>query len=1114
MRCPKCDQENRHDAKFCSECGAQLEQLCPSCSATLSLGAKFCDACGTRLTLDGVNDRAGSAQVGEESAGPISPEAERRQLTVMFVDLVDSTKLSAELDPEDMREVIRSYHAFCAEQISRFEGRVAQYLGDGVLAYFGWPKAHEGDAEQAVRAGLAITQDVGRVKVPTGEALEARVGIKTGLVVVGDLTGKGAVVGETPNVAARLQSLAEPGTVIIGPTTQRLVDGLFLCEELGPRRFKGISDPVMAYRVRSETEAASRFEAKAIHGLTPLIGRREEIALLLKRWTQARDGESQVILLSGEAGVGKSRIVRSLREQLQDEPHIPVLYYGSPYYQNSAFYPVIRQLERSLGFVKADSPAQKLGKLEERVKDLGLSARDTVPVLASLLSLSGGNRYPALELAPEQLKKKTFETLVAMLRALALSNPVLMVVEDMHWIDPSTKELVTLLVEQLQSARFLLIMTFRLEFVPPWSADLHVTQLMLKRLTRKENAALITHVTRGKFLPDQVMEQIILRTDGVALFIEELTKAVLESGLLQDTGDRFVLSGPLPPLAIPASLQDSLMARLDRLATVKEVAQLGATLGRTFSHEMLAAVSPLKDRELEGALAQLVEAELLHRRGSPPAVTYVFKHALVQDAAYQSLLKSTRQQYHERIARALEDQEQFAETAETEPELLAHHYTEAGLASRAIDYWQKAGQKAVERSAHVEAIQHLTIGLDLLKTLPETFERNQLEINLQICLGASLTATKGYGAKEVESTYTRARELSRQVGDTSQNFRSMYGLWRLHMLRAEYTTARVEGEEILRLATDAGNPSFVVAANRAIGATLFYMGKFSGSKEHVEQVIASTSQKSDGKNTLIQDIYDVVDPRVTCRSYAAWDLWLLGYPEQASRESEKALALAGEIDHPFSKALALSFATWLSQFFRDGARTSRLAQESLDLSNKQGFPFWIGWGRVLRGWALADLGQGEEAIREILEGIAFWRAKGSELGRAYFLALLAETYGKEGKPRDALNALAEAQAFADKTEEHFWEAERCRLRGELILQNNGASEHEAEKCFYQALDVARRQQAKSLELRAVMSLCRLWRSQGKGNEPRNLLSSIYAWFTEGLDTEDLKQAKALLAELD
>ena len=762
---------------------------------------------------------------------PRPQEAERRQLTVLFCDLADSTRLAGQLDPEDLREVVLAYQATCVEMIQRFDGYVAQYLGDGLLVYFGYPQAHEDDAQRAVRAGLGILDAMGtlntRLERAKGMRLAVRIGIHTGPVVVGTMGSGGRheqlALGETPNLAARLQSLAAPDTVAISETTHRLVQGYFRCNDLGSPSLKGVETPLRVYRVVEESAAQSRLDVAGSTGLTPLVGREHEVGLLRERWAQSRDGLGQVVLLSGEAGIGKSRLVRVLTERVADEGAPWLTLRCSPYHTNSAFYPVIEHLQRLLQWHRHETPAARLATLEQALQTAGLPLAEVVPLLAALLSLPVPEQYPPLALSPQRQKQKTQEALVAWLLAETAQQPVLAVWEDLHWADPSTLELLDLMLDHVPTARLLLVLTARPEFRPPWAPRSYVTQLTLTRLPRHQSEEMVLRVTGGKPMPAEVLAQIVAKTDGIPLFVEELVKTILEAGLVQEDAGRYVLTGPLPPLAIPATLQDALMARLDRLAVVKEVAQLGAVLGREFAYELLRAVAPLDEATLQQALARLVEAELLYQRGLPPQATYVFKHALIQDAAYQSLLKSTRQQLHQRIVQVLEAR--FPETVETQPELLAHHYTEAGLNSEAIDYWQRAGQQALQRSAYAEAMSHLTIALDLLTTLPESRARSQQELVVQMTLGMALRATKGSGAPEVEQLYIRAREACERVGELPQLFRVLWGLWMVYNLRGEYQTALALGEQLLSLAQRLQDPDLLLEAHHALWAILFFGGE-------------------------------------------------------------------------------------------------------------------------------------------------------------------------------------------------------------------------------------------------------------------------------------------------
>jgi len=762
--------------------------------------------------------------------------------------------------------------------------------------------------------------------------------------------------------------------------------------------------------------------------------------------------------------------------------------------------------------------------LEGALASYGLPLEEVVPLFASLLSLPA-SRFPLPPLTPQRQKQKTLEALLAWLLKEAEKQPLRFVMEDLHWVDSSTLELLNLIIDQAPTARILVLLTFRPEFTPPWPSRSNLTQIMLSRLAYKQVEAMVEKVARGKTLPPEVLHQVAAKTDGVPLFVEELTKMVLESELLKEKDGHYELTDPLPPLAIPATLHDSLMARLDRLSTVKETAQLAATLGREFTYELLQAVSPLDETTLQRDLERLVNAEFLYQKGFPPQARYIFKHALIQDTAYQSLLKSRRQQYHKQIAQILA--ERFQETAETEPELLAHHYTDAGLTAQAIPYWQKAGQRAMGRSAYEEAIGHLTKGIELLKTLPETPERIQQELTLQLALGGPLTATKGYAVPEVESTYARARELCRQVGETPQLIPVLFGLWRFYLQRAELQTARELGEQCLRLAQRLHDPASLLRAHNTLGVTLFYLGQFGSARAHLEQGITLYFPQQRRSLTFVQD------PLVSCRAYAAWTLWHLGYPDQALQRSHEALALARELSHPFSLAQALFFVTSVFHHRREVQKAQEQAEMVISLSLEQGFPFWLSQGTMLRGWTLAQLGQAEEGIAQIRQGLASYQATGAQMGPPYYLALLAEAYGQVGQAEEGLALLAEALAAVHQSGERFYEAKLHQFKGELLLnaervakgkarpkQNTGqihhssfSIHHSAEECFHQAIAIARQQGAKSLELRAVMSLSRLWRQQGRKAEARQMLTEIYGWFTEGLGTPDLQEAKALLGEL-
>ena len=831
------------------------------------------------------------------------------------------------------------------------------------------------------------------------------------------------------------------------------------------------------------------------------------MGLLQERWAQSRDGLGQVVLLSGEAGIGKSRLVRVLTERVADEGVPWLTLRCSPYHTNSAFYPVIEHLQRLLQWDRHETPAARLDTLEQGLRTTGLPLEDIVPLLAALLSLPVPEQYPPLTLSPQRQKQKTQEALVAWLLAETARQPVLAVWEDLHWADPSTLELLDLLLDHVPTARLLLVLTSRPEFRPPWAPRSYVTQLTLPRMPRRQSEEMVLRVTGGKPVPAEVLAQIVAKTDGIPLFIEELVKTILAAGLVQEDTGRYVLTGPLPPLAIPTTLQDALMARLDRLAVVKEVAQLGAVLGREFSYELLRAVAPQDEVTLQQALAQLMEAEMLYQRGLPPHATYVFKHALIQDAAYQSLLKSTRQQHHQRIARVLE--QLFSDTAATQPEVLAHHYTEAGLSAQAIPYWQQAGQHALQRSAPVEAIAHLTQGLAVLTTLPETPERLQQELDLQVALGTALRATKGNAAPEVERPYTRARDLCAQLGDTPQLFPVLRGLMLYYQGRGQLQTASQLGEQLLRLAQALPDPAHLLLAHFQLGWALCWRGEPAAARTHHTQALALYEPQA---HRALAVRYGG-DLGVASGGYLARALWYLGYPDQALQHTQAARTLAEEVAHPVSLAQALVHAAVVHQCRREVLAAHAQAAAGTTLATAQGFVQWVARGTVLHGWALALQGQGEAGLAEIRQGLATELATGSTLYQPYFLGLLAEAYGAGGHPDEGLAALAEALAVMDTTELRYYGAELYRLKGALLLQQAVPDAAQAAACFYQALDVARQQQAKSFELRAATSLARLWQSQDKCQAASDLLAPVYEWFTEGFDTADLQEAKALLEAL-
>jgi class 3 adenylate cyclase/DNA-binding winged helix-turn-helix (wHTH) protein/predicted ATPase len=1047
-------------------------------------------------------------------AGSGTPEAERRQLTVLSCRVISAPPLPEPLDPEVVIEVARDYQAMCTELVHRFAGHIAQYHGDRLEVYFGYPRAHEDDARRAVYTGLGMVERMAelntRLKRDRGMRLAVRVGMHTGVVVVGAMgqdERAQLALGNTPSIAAQVQSLAAPDTVVISQATLRLVEGYFEARALGTHILDDAAEPLVMYQILQESTVQSRFEVAVTKGLTPLVGREHEIGLLHERWMQAKDGLGQVVVLSGEAGMGKSRLVQALMQLLSGEAFTRVECHCLPYYQNTALYPVVTHLQRFLRFNREETPEEMLHKLEEALAPYGFALEEMVPLLAGLLSLPLPARYPVLTLSPERQKQKTFEALLAWLLAEAERQPVCFAVEDLHWADASTLEWLSLLIEHVSSARMLLLLLCHTDFRPPWPSRSHLTHLTLSRLTRRQVEVMAERVAGGRALPAEVLQQLVAKTDGVPLFVEEVTKMVLESGLVKEREGGYALTDILPPLAIPATLHDLLMARLDRLETAKQVVQLGAVVGREFAYEMIRAVSPVDEATLQQALARLVDAELLYQRGLPPQTRYVFKHALLQEAAYQSLLRRTRQQYHRQIAQVLE--ERFPDLTELHPELLAYHYTEASCPAQAIPYWQRAGQQARQRSANLEAVQHLTTALALLATLSETPARTQQELDLQVALGPALMAIKGQGAAEVEQTYTRARVLCIQIGDTPQLFPTLRGLWRFYQGRGALTTAREFGEQLVRLAERVADPTYRLEAHSALGQTLFQLGEYATARTHLEQGIALI----DPMTQLAQALRQGESSGVRCLVQVARTLWCLGYPTQAVQRSQEALALAQELAHPYSLAVAQFQTAFLHHHCRDVLAVQAQADALLTLATAQGFPLYVGHGTYLRGWALAMQGQDEAGLAQLRQGLAAIVEVGQELSRPFGLILLAEAAGQVGQVEEGLRLLTETLTVLEASGRGDLLAETYRLQGTLLLRQTVPDAAQAAACFQRALTIARRQQARSWELRTTLSLSRLWQRQDKHAAAYQMLAEIYRWFTEGFDTPDLQEAKVLLDEL-
>jgi predicted ATPase/class 3 adenylate cyclase len=1040
-------------------------------------------------------------------------DAERRHLTVLFCDLVGSTDLAIELDPEELSGVIRRFQDTCAAVIKRFGGYIGRFMGDGLLVYFGYPQAHEDDPERAVRAGLDIVAKVGQLLLPSGKPLQVRVGIATGVVVVGETIGEGsaqeqAVFGETPNLAAHLQQVAAPNSVLVATSTHRLLGGVFIRTDLGRVEVKGKSTPVVAWRVIGERVVESRFEAIRPKRLTRFVGRQEQLGRLLNFWEQAKRGAGQVALLCGEPGIGKSRMSNTFLDTITDEPHIKIRYQCSPHHANSPLFPVINQLERAARFEREDSTDTRLDKLEAVLSQSGDASLADAPLYAALLSIPSGSRYPPLNLTPQRQKELTITALTRQLLGLARFRPVVFLIEDVHWIDATTLETITRTIPLIRTAPVFLLITFRPEFMPPWLDHSHVTMLRLNRLPREQVGAMVIDVTDGMELPPEVNDQIIRKSDGVPLFVEELTKTVLESGQLRIAGDRYIAIPPLRSFAIPETLHDSLIARLDRLVSIKEIAQIGAALGREFSYSLLAAVAPTGGTQLEAALAQLVAAELIFARGEPPDSTYVFKHALVQEAAYASLLHSKRLWLHGQIADALK--EHFPEIVESRPELMAHHLAEAGLPERAIEYLKKAGTRAILHSANVEAISHLKRALELFQSLFDHQAQPHKALELVVLLSQAMIAGRGYAAAETKEVLLQAKALIDESTDPAQKFSILYGIWACYYVGGEVALQRDAASDFVREAERHGDTAALCLSHRTLGTTYVTMGQFVAGRQHLERARAlyNPEEHARFRYQYGQDI------GATALCYLSWALWHLGYFDHASEVAAEAVRRAEEVSHPHTLAYTICHARGMMDIFRRRPEeTPSYAGLVVSLCDEHGFPFWAAGGRILDGWAATCQGEVELGIPLLRDGLAAWRKTGARLWLPIFLALEAEAHAKAGHSDTALQVIAEALLISEETGERWAVAEVLRIKASL-LQATGHPTEEVEALLVNSLQIARHQQARSWELRTACDLARLWQPQGRGTEGLQLVQTIYDQLTEGFDTADVRDAAALLAELE
>ncbi len=1124
MHCVACERENPSEARFCNGCGAPLERVCPGCERRNASDARFCSGCGAALDSVSASVSARRSDLFDaDTHTDTHTDGERRQLTVLFCDLVGSTEIAAQLDPEDWHRMSKDYQQAAAAAVRRFGGHVDKFLGDGLVCFFGVPQAHEDDAERAVRAGLAIVESVrsldtrpertgatrddrirGEPLIPSSgpasgppfdvaqdrriEGLHVRVGMHTGTAVVAHGGGESKdVFGDTPNIAARVQAVAEPDTVVITAATHRLVSGLFVVDDLGAHILKGVREPTQLYRVLQGSGVRGRLHAAAARGLTPFVGRDDERRLLRTRWELACDGDGQVVLVTGEAGIGKSRLVQQFKEDLGATPHTWIECASSPYLANTPFHAIVDLLHQGLT-VEGGAPADELlERIERGLAIARLKPAEAVPLVAPLMGLPLPERYPPLLLAPEQQRRKLMATLVAWTVGIARLQPLVLVFEDLHYVDPSTLELLGLLVEQGATEPLLLLFTARPEFRAAWPMRSHHAQVTLTRLSRRQVRELVGHVAARTALPPEMVEAVVARTDGVPLFVEEFVRLLLE-------GDAQSLMRE-----IPSTLQDSLMARLDRVGPAKEVAQVAAVLGHEFSYTLLHAVAGRPEAELQAALDRLVDAELVYARGVAPEVTYLFKHMLMHDAAYASLLKSRRRELHRATAAKLV--ERLPELAEAQPELLAHHHTEAGDVELAMAAWQRAGERAVARSAFVEAVGHYTKALQLLGTLPDSPARFQQELQLRVGLGLPLRATKGWASTEAAEGFARARELSEQLGDTQQLLIALQFLWTSSLTRGESWAARELADQMLRVAERDGTPAMLVWPHISQGISRYFQDPKTG-LEHLEQAIGLYVEEEHRGAPA--------DPGVMALSQSAMAAGYLGLTDRARQRVRDALALAHRLGGAYNLALAWMGGCLLHGALREPHGVIEHAEPLLQLAAAHQLASFGALAAINQGWALAQQGRHDEGIAQLRRALGEYLAAGQRVGHGQYLGMLADAYLQAGAVAEARVTIEDAFPAVQEEDLHF--AELLRIRGDALAAD-GADASQVEASYRDAIALAHRLGAKLVELRAAVSLGRLLQPTGRAAAARALLAPLYASFTEGFDTRDLVEAKALLGEL-
>jgi class 3 adenylate cyclase/predicted ATPase len=1131
MKCPKCQLENREGAKFCNECGHRFEVKCPECGTSNRPGSKFCDECGNTLILpvkqstkdltfdeklDKIQRYLPKGLTEKILAQRDRIEGERKLVTVMFCDMEGFTTLSERIGPEEAYSVMDQVYEILIHKVHDYEGTVNEMAGDGIMALFGAPIALEDAPQRAIRSAYAIHREMTRFsdKLRQEKSLpliRMRIGIHTGPVVVGtlgnDLRVEFKAVGDTVNLASRVEGLADPGATYVTEDTYKLTEGMFRFESIGKREVKGREKPIKVYRVIAPSTRRTRFDVSAERGLTPLVGRERELEILLDCYEMSKQGRGQAVSIVAEAGLGKSRLLYEFRKAIANEEATFVEGRCYSYARNVPYHAVIDSLKSNFGIQDGDGDIETREKIEIGLKLVGADEASTIPYFLELFSVKDSG-VDNLSLSPKARKDRTIEALNRNVLMGSEIRPVVMAVEDLHWIDKSSEERFQSLLDCISGARVFLIFTYRPEFVHTWGGKSYHSQVNLNRLSNRESLIMLYHLLRTEDLDKKLENLTLAKTEGIPFFIEEFVKSLVDLKIIKNENNRCYLARGIKEAIIPAKIQDVITARVDSLSEgAKGVIQIGAVIGREFSHELIKNVADFQEQELLSYLSILRDSELIYERGVYPQSTYIFKHALIQEVAYHSLIKTNRQRYHQRIAQVLE--ERFPEATENQPELLAYHCTEAGLNEKAVAYWHTAGQKAIERSANAEAIAHIREGLEVLQMNPDMPEHTRNEVSLQIILGQALIATRGQAASEVGDAYDRARKLCQLAEDVPRLFRVLHGLWHFHASRGEVLTIRELSEELHTLAQDIQDPSYLLCAHFALGSALFLQGDFITANEQWKQSIILYNPQKHHSDTFLFGF----DLGMFSLCFAPHALWHLGYPDQAGAMSNKALALAREFTHHFSLTVALAYRAMFCQFARERHIAHECADELVALCAEQGSAYYLAWGTIIRGWALFEQGLVEEGVAQLHQGLNALLSTGGKARKPYYLALLAEAYEKVGQTEEGLATVSEAIELVNKTEERWYEAELHRLKGELLLQLSSDNQTDVEACFHQALSIARNQQAKSLELRAAISLSRLWQINGNQNKARQLLGEVYGWFTEGFDTADLIEAKALLDDL-